>query len=169
MATAPGHFGKALEIASAPGAHMATSSRAKTTLKGYSSGLSKFIEYIESTGKEFDERLRIKRNDVYGFITWAGRSGVEVGIPPKRKIASKTIDKYIDGIQAWHLVRHQHKETGDGSTTIPTTRLLCWKVTGSRIRRCHRSDILLGFDETRRSVPGDKRGRSHIEAAYRVW
>lgn len=68
--------------------------------------MSKFIAYVESQGRIFNPKGTIREDDIYGFVTWAGKNEINVPNPPKRTIAADTIDKYLDGIAAWHVIKH---------------------------------------------------------------
>ncbi|EGG13194.1 uncharacterized protein MELLADRAFT_86766 [Melampsora larici-populina 98AG31] len=107
----PGHFQNAAQGASRAGRHAASGSWAKTTLAGYSAGMSKFIEFKNKTSSGFDANNPISDNDIHDFIAWAGETGEGVLDKPTRPVGSVTIKKYLDGIRAWNIVRH---------TTVPT-------------------------------------------------
>lgn len=110
----PHHFEKAKNTTkSIAGRHAALSGWAEGTLKGYSSGMSKFIEFKEKTAGGFDEDTPIEDKDIYEFITWVGKLKVKVENGPDRVISSVTIKKYLDGIQAWHIVKHRSRPTAD--------------------------------------------------------
>lgn len=102
----PGHFLKALEGARQSGQHAAASSWMHSTLTGYSSGMSKYIEFKDKTSSGFDPAAKIEDDDIYDFIAWAGRSLVDDPKGPKKTISSATIKNYLNGIRAWHIVRH---------------------------------------------------------------
>lgn len=89
--------------------HLVTGAWTQKTLKGYSSAVQKYKTYIESTGREFKDEDLFLEKDVYGFIVWAGPSEVEKKVGPKKEIKSKTIEKYLAGLRAWHMAKH-HKE-----------------------------------------------------------
>lgn len=75
--------------------------------------MAKFIEFKEKTAGGFDENAMIEDEDVYEFIVWAGESKVEVENGPDRVVTSTTIKKYLDGIRAWHMVKHTARPTAD--------------------------------------------------------
>lgn len=103
----PGHFEAARAGATLAGRHAALSTWMKSTLKGYSSGMSKFVEFKSKTAGAFDENSPILDNNIYDFIAWAGRSEAEKVNGPDRTIASATIKNYLNGIRAWHVVKHR--------------------------------------------------------------
>lgn len=102
----PGHFVNALEGARRSGQHAAASAWMTSTLTGYSSGMSKYIEFKEKTASGFDPSAKITDNEIYNFIAWAGKSLVDNPSGPKNAISSATIKNYLNGIRAWHIVRH---------------------------------------------------------------
>lgn len=62
---------------------------------------------------QLDESKPISDDDIYGFIPWAGNSKLEKNEGPDKAIAAVTIKKYLDGIRAWHIVRHTTRPTAD--------------------------------------------------------
>lgn len=109
----PGRFGKVGDTVSLAGKHAVSSGWAISTLQGYSSGLSKFIEFKEKTRGGFVEAEPISDEDLYDFIAWAGKTKVELKNGPDRQISLVTIKKYLDGIRAWHIVRHTKRPSTD--------------------------------------------------------
>lgn len=108
MEDLPGHFSNAAQDASRAGRYAASGSWAKSTLKGYSAGIAKFLEFKEKTGAVFNQDKPIPDKDIYDFIAWAGEEKGKSGKP----LSAVTVKKYLDGIRAWHIVRH---------TSIPST------------------------------------------------
>lgn len=109
----PKHFESAKERSGPAGKHLALSGWAGGTLSGYSSGMSKFAEFKMKTRGYFDEDTPISDEDIYDFIAWAGESKAEKTNGPDKVIASVTIKKYLDGIRAWHMVKHLAKPSAD--------------------------------------------------------
>lgn len=111
--TLPKHFEIARNATTLAGKHAATSGWMDKTLKGYSSGVSKFIEFKEKTSGAFNEDQPVSDEDIYEFIAWAGQSRIKRADGPDRVISSVTIKKYLDGIRAWNMVRHMKKPSAD--------------------------------------------------------
>lgn len=103
----PGHFEAARAGATLAGQHAASGTWMGSTLKGYSSGMAKFIEFKEKTAGGFNADAPIKDDDIYDFIAWAGKSQVQKDNGPNREIASGTIKNYLNGIRAWHVIKHR--------------------------------------------------------------
>lgn len=126
MTDLPKHFRDAAQGASLAGRHAASGSWAKSTLAGYSAGMSKFIEFKTKTSAGFNADEPVSDADIYDFIAWAGESAVEVTNGPRRPVGSTTIKKYLDGIRAWNIVRH---------TAIPTAHPAVVKTLLSASKR----------------------------------
>lgn len=134
MKDLPKHFRDAAETASRAGKHAASGSWATSTLSGYSSGMSKFIEFKDKTSAGFDAKNPISNIDIYDFIAWAGESAVEMEDGPAKSISSVTIKKYLDGIRAWNIVSH---------TTIPTAHPAIVKTLLSATKRLEEEKALV--------------------------
>lgn len=76
-------------------------------------GMTKFIEFKNKTSRGFDENQPVSDEDIYDFIAWAGPLKIKKPNGPDRQIASVTIKKYLDGIRAWHVVKHRTRPTAD--------------------------------------------------------
>jgi hypothetical protein len=69
------------------------------TLMGYKAAVKKFLRYMEQNEVKIFA-LPIIAANVYGFCYWARRNK---GKSIKQEISSKTLEKYLHGIKAWHL------------------------------------------------------------------
>ncbi|EFP76705.2 uncharacterized protein PGTG_02166 [Puccinia graminis f. sp. tritici CRL 75-36-700-3] len=69
------------------------------TLLSYNSAVRKFGKFKEATGQR-EYSLPVSAPELYEFCYWAGRNATTTS---PQDVASKTLTKYLFGIQAWHL------------------------------------------------------------------
>jgi hypothetical protein len=69
------------------------------TLLSYNAAARKFVKYKIAI-KDIPFTLPVSAGDLYGFCYWAGKTVDETGT---QDVNSKTLAKYLYGIQAWHL------------------------------------------------------------------
>ncbi|KAA1130997.1 hypothetical protein PGTUg99_023185 [Puccinia graminis f. sp. tritici] len=69
------------------------------TLLSYNAAAKKFMKY-KIAMKDTPFVLPVTAGDLYGFCYWAGKNVDEYDTAD---ISSKTLAKYLYGIQAWHL------------------------------------------------------------------
>lgn len=98
----------------------------ESTLLSYDSAVRKFRKFLVESGQD-TWILPASPEDFYNFCFWAGRTEAE---DKAQEITSRTVKKYLFGLQAWHTFHDQ---------PYPT-------VTKSRVvvllRACSRQDAL---------------------------
>lgn len=109
----PKHFEAARRSSLLAGKYAAASRWAMKTLVGYLSGMSKFFKLKGETTGIFDKNQPISDQDINNFSSWAGGTNAEKETGPDKVMLLVTIKKYLDGIHAWHIVRHTLKPEVD--------------------------------------------------------